>query len=145
MYKAFSICRYPFMSNKACQIYFILFQIYLSELTSVTYVRHSISAVYYKINLFYIAALVVSKCPVILGRAQSGTKIYTTDTRLSIPPHVMASLAMRLNLGVFRFLPTTHAKANTKQMRSHSSCPTQLLMRDCLHTQTAVHAGNSRT
>ena len=52
---------------------------------------------------------------------------------------------MGLNLGVFGFLPTTHTEANTKQMRSQTLHAAQLLTRDCLHTQTAVHAGNLRT
>ena len=34
---------------------------------------------------------------------------------------LIASLAMRLNLGPFGFLPTTYAKINEKQMRSRSS------------------------
>ena len=42
-------------------------------------------------------------------------------------------------------LPTTHAKANAKQMRSRSSRAERLLTLDCLHVQFAVHAGNLRT
>ena len=38
------------------------------------------------------------------------------DPRTPIPPRVMALSAMELQLGVFRFLPTTHAK--TKQMQT---------------------------
>ena len=74
--------------------------------------------------------------------------VYTTDTRVPIPPRVMPSPAMGLNLGGggVGFLPTTHANANAKQMRSRSSRAAQLLTRDCLHAQTAVHhAGNLRT
>ena len=62
--------------------------------------------------------------------------------QLPIPPCVTASSAMGLNLGVFRFLPTTHAKSNAKQMRSWFSRATWLLTCDWLHAQTAVHAGN---
>ena len=36
---------------------------------------------------------------------------------------------MGLNLGVFRFLLTTHAKANIKQMRSRSSHTAQCFLR----------------
>ena len=43
--------------------------------------------------------------------------------------------------GVFEFLPT----ANAKQMRSRSLRAARLLMRDGLHAQTAVLAGNLRT
>ena len=66
-------------------------------------------------------------------------QMYTRDTRLTIPPHVMASSAMGLSLGVFGFLRT--AKANAKQMRSRSSLTARLLTCECLHTQTAKHAG----
>ena len=41
---------------------------------------------------------------------------------LLLPPCVMASSAMALNFGVFRFLPTTHAEIHAKQMRSRSLC-----------------------
>ena len=61
--------------------------------------------------------------------------IYTRDTRFPIPPRVMASSAMGLNLGDSGFLPTIHAKANAKQIRSRSSRAT----RDCLHAQTAEY------
>ena len=56
-------------------------------------------------------------------------------------PRVMASSAM----GVFGFLPTTHAKANVKQVRSQSSRPARLLACDCFYAQPAVHAINLRT
>ena len=46
-----------------------------------------------------------------------GTYIYTRDPRPPISPYVMALSAMGLKLGVFRFLPTTHAKTNAIQMR----------------------------
>ena len=62
--------------------------------------------------------------------------------RTSYTTHVMALSPMGPNLGVFWFLLTTHAKANAKQMRSRSSRAARLLTRDCLHAQTAVHAGN---
>ena len=75
----------------------------------------------------------------------SNPQIHTKDTRLSMPPRVMASSAMDLILGVLRFLPTTPAKASAKQMRSRSSCPAQLLTPDCLHAQTAVDTANLRT
>ena len=69
-------------------------------------------------------------------------QIYTRDTRLPIPPPVMASSAMGPNLRVFGFLPITHAKANAKQMRSRSSRAARILMRDCLHAHTVVHTSN---
>ena len=69
-------------------------------------------------------------------------QIYTRDTRRPILSCVIASLVMGLNLGVFGFLLTTHAEATAKQMRSRSSRTVRLLTRDCLHAQTAVHAGN---
>ena len=62
-------------------------------------------------------------------------QIYTGDTRLPITLCVMASSDMRLNLGVFGFF------ANAKLMCSQSSRTGRLLKCDCLHTQTAVHAG----
>ena len=56
-----------------------------------------------------------------------------------------SSTMLGLNLGVFRFLPTTLAKVNAKQIRSRSVCAAQHFMHVCLHAQTAVHAGNIRT
>ena len=57
---------------------------------------------------------------------------------------VMASSAMGLNLGVFGFLSTKHAKANAKQMHAQSSCAVRLLVCNCFHAQPAVHAINLR-
>ena len=73
-------------------------------------------------------------------------QIYTRNTRLPIPPHVLASSAMGLNLGVFGFLPTAHAKANAKQMRSRSLCALWLLMRDWIlcFTLRPQTAGNTQ-
>ena len=51
------------------------------------------------------------------------SQIYTRDPRLPISPSVMASSSMRLNLGIFWFLPTTHTKINAKQMRSRLRAP----------------------
>ena len=56
----------------------------------------------------------------ILNHYCGSTTDNTRDTRLPIPPRVMALSAMGLNLGVFGFLLTTHAKTNAKQMRPHS-------------------------
>ena len=81
----------------------------------------------------------------IMGFATLEPQIYPRDPRLPIPSRVMASSAMGLNLGVFGFLPTTHAKTNAKQMRSRSSRAVRRFTRVCLHAQTAVHAGNIRT
>ena len=61
--------------------------------------------------------------------------MYTRDPRPHITPYVMAPSAMGLNLGVFWFLPTTHAKTNTKPMGPRSSP----IMFD-RHAQTAVDA-----
>ena len=74
-----------------------------------------------------------------------GPQIYTTDTRLPKPLYVMVSSTMGLNLGVFGFLPTTHAKINAQQMRSLSSRAVQRFDQVCLHTRIVVHAGNIRT
>ena len=41
-------------------------------------------------------------------------------SQTSIPPHVLASSAMELNLGVFKFLPTMHAKPSAKAMHPWS-------------------------
>ena len=55
----------------------------------------------------------------------SGTllpQIYKGDPRSWIPSLVMASSAMRLKLGVFRFFPTTHtnkSKTNTSMIIAH--------------------------
>ena len=51
----------------------------------------------------------------------------------------------QLYLGVFGFLPTTHARANAKQMRSRSLRASWRFMHVYLHVQIAVHAGNIRT
>ena len=60
------------------------------------------------------------------------SQIYTRDPR-PIPPCVMASSAMELNLGVFGFLPPTHAKVNANDKRVYD--PLALV---CLHAQIAV-------
>ena len=65
-------------------------------------------------------------------------QIYTRDPRPPLPLCVMASSAMGLNLGVFVFLPTMHAKTDAKPMHPQSSCA----MRRFMHvlSQTAVDA-----
>ena len=45
-------------------------------------------------------------------------QIQKGDPRTPIPPCVMASSAMELQLGVFRFLPTTPMEINAKKMRT---------------------------
>ena len=45
------------------------------------------------------------------------SQIYKGDPRPRIPSRVMALSAMGFKLGVFGFLPTTHAKTSTKQLR----------------------------
>ena len=77
----------------------------------------------------------------LLGRPQ----IYTRDPRPPIPPCVMALSTMGAQFGGLRFLPTTHAKINAKQMRSQSSRAVQYFALVCLHAQTPVHADNIRT
>ena len=84
-----------------------------------------------------------STCIYIWGAVTDKHQRYQTS--YTAPGHVMASSAMRLNLGVFGFLPTTHAKANAKQMRSRSSRAARLSACDCFHAQPAVHAINLRT
>ena len=73
------------------------------------------------------------------------SQIYTRDPRPPIPPCIMVSPAMGLNLGVFGFLLTTRSKTNAKQMHSLSLHATWLFTCDCLHAQTTVHAINIRT
>ena len=67
------------------------------------------------------------------------------DPRPRIPPRVMASSAMGLKFGVFGFLPTTHAKTNTKQMLSRSLRAVRRFMCVYLKGQTVVDAGDIRT
>ena len=52
---------------------------------------------------------------------------------------------MGLKLGVFGFVPITHAKTYVKQMRPLSSRAVRLFTRVYLHAQTAVDAGDIRT
>ena len=52
---------------------------------------------------------------------------------------------MGVNLGVFGFLPTTHAKTNAKQMRPQSLRTVRRLTHVYLLTQIAVDAGDIRT
>ena len=47
---------------------------------------------------------------------------YKGDPRPCTLPRVMASSATGLKLGVFGFLPTTHAKTNAKQVHPQSLC-----------------------
>ena len=56
----------------------------------------------------------------------------------------MASSAMGLKLGVFGFLPTTHAKTNAIQMRPRALRAVRRFMRVYLHAKTAVDAGDIR-
>ena len=58
---------------------------------------------------------------------------------------VMASSAMGFKLGVFKFLPTTHTKTNTIQMRPWSLRSVRRFTWVYLHAQTAVDAGDIRT
>ena len=58
---------------------------------------------------------------------------------------VKASSAMGLKMGVFRFLPTTHAKTNAKQMSPRSSRTVRRFTRFHLHPKTAVDVGVLRT
>ena len=69
---------------------------------------------------------------------------YTGHPR-PIPSHVMVSSAMGLKLGVFRFLPTTHAKAHTKQIHSWSLRAMQHFTRVYLHVQITADRGGIRT
>ena len=62
-----------------------------------------------------------------------------TDPRPPIPPRVMASSAMELQLGVFGFLPTTHKETNANKMRPWSSQAVRHFTRVYLHAQTLVH------
>ena len=66
------------------------------------------------------------------------TDIYKGDPRPGIPPHVMASLAMGLKVGVFRFY-------TQKQTRPRSSRAVRHFMHVYLHAQIAVDAGDIHT
>ena len=58
-----------------------------------------------------------------------------------IPPRIMASSAIGVQLGVFGFLPTTHAKTNAKQMRRTQSLHAMRHFTYVyLHAQTTVDA-----
>ena len=52
---------------------------------------------------------------------------------------VMASSAMGLKLGVFGFLPTTHAETNANKMHPQSMRAMWLFTHVYLHAQTPVH------
>ena len=60
-------------------------------------------------------------------------------------PCVMASSSVGLKLGVFGFLPTTHAETNAKQMPPQSLCTVQHFSHVYLHTQTAVDTDTQKT
>ena len=77
--------------------------------------------------------------------AYSTDRYYKGDPRPRILPCVMVSSAMGLKLGVFRFLPTTHAKTNAKQTRPRSLGVVRRFTRAYLHAQTAVDASDIRT
>ena len=77
-----------------------------------------------------------------VDRCVANPYIYTGDPRPPIPPRVMASSAMGLKLGVFGFLPTTHAKTHAKQMRPWSLHAVRHFTRVYLHTRTVVDAGD---
>ena len=64
----------------------------------------------------------------------------------TIPPSVMASSAIYwLKLGVFGFLPTTHAKIDTTQMCPWSLPSMRRFTYVYLHAKTVVDAGDIRT
>ena len=56
--------------------------------------------------------------------------------------HVMALSAMGVKLGYSGFLPTTHAKANAKQMRPRSLHAIGHFNAIYIHAQTTVDAGD---
>ena len=67
-------------------------------------------------------------------------RIYTRDPKPPIPPYVMASSATGLNLGVFGFLPTTHAKIHAKQNCVHHLLRTvRRFALICHYAQIAVY------
>ena len=65
---------------------------------------HDFSPKFYSSNLNFCAKI-----------TENGTKWPLYREICLIPPRVMVSSALGLKLGVFGFLPTTHAKTNTKQ------------------------------
>ena len=74
----------------------------------------------------------------------SQPQIYKGDSRPCILPLVMASSAMGLKLGVFRFLPTTLAKKQTQNKSRHNlRTPCRVSTHVYLHAQTAVDVGDT--
>ena len=71
--------------------------------------------------------------------------MYMGDSRPPISPCVMVLSAVGLKLGVFRILPTKHAKTNTIQMRPRSLHVLPRFMRVYLHAKTTVDAGVMHT
>ena len=68
--------------------------------------------------------------------------LHAEAPQIYITPRVMASSAMGLKFGVFRFLPATHAETNAKQTRPLSLGAVQCFMSVYLHAQTTVDAGD---
>ena len=66
------------------------------------------------------------------------------DHRPCIPPCVMASSAMGLNLGIFNFLPSTYAKMNAKQCVHYLHALCSILRMFYLLSQTAVDTVTSQ-
>ena len=80
----------------------------------------------WKVNLFFM----------ISNSRAKASLIYMRDPRPPIPPRVMAFSATGLNLGVFGFVPATHAR---KTQHVHDRCaPCGVLHVFYLHAQTAV-------
>ena len=74
------------------------------------------------------------------------SQIYTRDTRLPIiPPHAMASSAMRLDLESSGFCQSNTQKQMQNKCILHLLVPRTVLRVLRLHAHTAVHAGNTRT
>ena len=66
------------------------------------------------------------------------------DSRPRTPSRVMASSAMGLKLGNFRFLPTTHLKTAQNKF-AHDLRAMQPFRHVYLHTQTSVDADDMNT
>ena len=65
-------------------------------------------------------------------------QIYKENPRPGIPPLVVTSSAMGIKLGVFGFLPTTHAIQVQNKCVHDLRAPCSIIMHIYLHAQTAV-------
>ena len=69
-------------------------------------------------------------------------KIQKGDPSPPILPQVMASSAVKLQLEIFGFLPTTHTETNANKMHPRSSHAVGHFMHVYHHAQTAADVGD---